>query len=121
MEQALTLLRTQDRVLREWSDRQIGAGQSIAREVRQHMESTDIFAFLVSPHFIASQPCRQEWTRAAEMADANRLVVRVPIILAPCDWKQLEGMSDLKALPNDGKPIAAFRDPTLRGRKCVTD
>ena len=111
MEQALILLRAQDRVLKEWSDRQIGAGQSISREIEQHMESADIFAFLVSPHFIASRPCRQEWQRAAQIAAVRPLVVRVPIILAPCDWRHLDGMADIKALPHDGEPISAFLDP----------
>ena len=110
MEQALTLLRTQDRVLKEWSDQQIHPGQSISQEIRRNMEATDIFAFLLSSHFIASPACRQEWTRAAEITKARPLIVRVPIILSPCDWKQLDGLSDLKALPNDGRPITAFEN-----------
>ena len=108
MEQALTLLRVQDRVLKDWSDRQILAGHSISHEIQQHMEASDIFAFLVSSHFLASEACRQEWHSARQMADARPHIVRVPIILAPCDWKQLEGMSDLRALPNDGKPVTTF-------------
>ena len=108
MEQALTLLRVQDRVLKDWSDRQILAGHSISQEIQQHMEASDIFAFLVSPHFLASEACRKEWLSARHMADARPHIVRVPIILAPCDWKQLEGMSDLRALPNDGKPVTTF-------------
>ena len=110
MEQALTLLSRQDRVLKEWSDRQILAGQSISKEIRENMEATDIFAFLVSPHFLASPACRQEWTRAGQMVEARPFIVRVPIILAACDWKQLDGMSDLKALPADGAPITTFAD-----------
>ena len=110
MEQALILLSRQDRVLKEWSDRQILAGQSISKEIRENMEATDIFVFLVSPHFLASPACRQEWTRAGQMAEARPFIVRVPIILAACDWKQLDGMSDLKALPADGTPITTFAD-----------
>ena len=110
MEQALTLLSRQDRVLKEWSDRQILAGQSISKDIRENMEATDIFVFLVSPHFLASPACRQEWIRAGQIAEARPFIVRVPIILAACDWKQLDGMSDLKALPADGTPITAFPD-----------
>ncbi len=110
MEQALTLLRVQDRVLKEWSDRQILAGHSISQEIQKHMEASDIFAFLVSPHFLASEACRKEWLRARHMANARPHIVCVPIILAPCDWKQLEGMSDLRALPNDGKPVTTFHN-----------
>ena len=110
MEQALTLLRDQDRVLKDWSDCQILAGHSISKEIKQHMEASDIFAFLVSPHFVASPPCRDEWRRVRQMADARPHIVCVPIILAPCDWKHLEAMSDLKALPNDGTPVTTFPD-----------
>ena len=110
MERALTLLRTQDRVLKDWSDCQILAGHSISREIQRQMDSSDIFAFLLSPHFIASEACRQEWSRVGRMMDARPHIVCVPIILAPCDWKQLEGMSDLKALPDDGKPVTTFAD-----------
>lgn len=113
MEQALTLLRTQDRVLKEWSDQQIQPGQSISKEIRRNMEATDIFAFLLSPHFIASPACRQEWTRAGEITTARPLIVRVPIVLSPCDWKQLDGLSDLKALPNDGRPITTFNNQDI--------
>ena len=108
MEQALTLLREQDRVLQDWSDLQILPGQSISRQIRHHMDISDIFAFLLSPHFIASQPCREEWKRVTQMLLVRPHIVRVPIILAPCDWKCLDGMADIKALPVDGKPITQF-------------
>lgn len=108
MERALTLLREQDGVLKDWSDLQILAGQSISREVQRHMDAADIFAFLLSPNFIASEACRREWLRVTELTRSRPSIVSVPIILTRCDWKQLNGMGDLKALPDDGKPITEF-------------
>lgn len=127
MEAALTLLRTQDGVIREWSDRQILPGQPISQKIQESMKAADIFVFLVSTNFIASEECRKEWLQACTIAKARPSVVRVPIILGHCSWKELEGMSDLKALPNDGKPIKSFQDRDLawqqvyRGLKSLVD
>ena len=109
VERSLTLLRDQDRILDDWSDQQILPGQRISNAILERMQKTDIFVFLVSQHFIASAACREEWTRAEQICK-ERLSVRVPIILSDCSWKDLEGMSQLKALPEDGTPVKRFRN-----------
>ena len=110
MEETLTLLRDQHGILKDWSDRQILPGQRIPEEIQGKIKDTDIFAFLLSPHFIASTECRKEWLQACQIANERPSVVLVPIILSDCPWKDMEGMSQFKALPEDGKPIKKFRD-----------
>ena len=110
MERALTLLRKQDGILKDWSDQQILPGQNIPNKIREQMQETDIFVFLLSQDFIASEECRKEWKLACEMADERPSIIRVPIILSDCSWKDMESMSQLKALPRDGKPIKYFND-----------
>ena len=113
MEDALTLLREQDRILTEWSDAQILPGQNIPEKIRENMNAADIFVFLVSSNFIASEECLKEWRVARDIAEVNQHVTRIPIILRPCQWKDLNGMSDIKALPRDGRPIKSFADADL--------
>ena len=110
MERALTLLREQDGILKDWSDQQILPGQNIPNETRDRMQETDIFVFLLSQNFIASPECRKEWKLACEMTDERSAITLVPIILSDCSWKDMEGMSQLKALPRDAKPIKNFSD-----------
>lgn len=105
MEKALALLR-QKGLLSDWSDERILPGHSISDATKTAIRESNIVAFLVSPDFIASNACREEWELAGEQASA----VRVPIILSDCAWKDMDGMADLKALPEDGKPIRSFAD-----------
>ena len=113
MEKALTLLKVQDEILQDWSDRRILPGESISKKIEQQFAKTDVFVFLVSMNFIASQPCRDEWNRACELAELNPTIVLVPIILSDCSWRDFENMGDKKALPEDGKPINSFRKPDV--------
>ena len=110
MEKSLTLLRDQDGILKDWSDRQILPGQRISEKIQEKMKDTDIFVFLLSSHFIASEECRKEWLQACKIANERQSVVLVPTILSNCSWKNMDGMSQLKALPEDGKPIKTFQD-----------
>ena len=113
MERALTLLRDQDGILKDWSDRQILPGQQISRELQEKIKNTDIFVFLLSRDFIASHECLKEWSQAHQIATERTAVLLVPIILSTCSWKDIAGMSDLKALPEDGKPIKTFQDKDI--------
>ena len=119
MEKSLTLLREQDGILDDWSDLCILPGQNITEQIRKRMEETDIFVFLVSPDFIASKPCREEWLRAIKIASERSSIFCVPVILSDCAWKDLEGMSKLLALPKDGNPIKNFSGQRKRRGKQV--
>lgn len=110
MERALALLRNQDRTIREWSDHQILPGHSIPEEVKTNIAKADITVFLVSPDFIASAACQEEWSLARRVSSANPNKICIPIIIRPCAWKDMEEMGNLKALPDDGKPVTQFRD-----------
>lgn len=110
MERTLRLLQSQDGILDSWSDQQILPGQRISRKIRERMDQTHIFAFLLSPDFVASDPCLEEWKYARELADRKPGVALVPVILRTCAWRDVPGMSDFKALPVDARPIAIASD-----------
>ena len=107
MEQALVLLKSQDNILDDWSDKCIAPGQHISDEVRKRLDETDIVVFLLSPAFIDSDACMEEWRIASSIAESRSSFVRIPIILSECAWKDIEEMADLKALPDDGIPVGS--------------
>ena len=106
METALSWLK-QNRLLADWSDLNITPGKSISASVRRAMDSSDIMVFLLSHDFIASTACVHEWNYTKELA-TRKLLIRIPIILTDCPWKDFLGSDDIKALPNDGRPVAGF-------------
>lgn len=100
----LAMLRRDERI-EDWFDRDILAGEEIHTEIAERLESSRLFLLLVSPDFLASDYCvEREMERALERHRSGDARV-VPIIVEPCDWTSTP-LRDLKALPQDGKPIS---------------
>jgi hypothetical protein len=94
-------------VIETWHDRRIGAGKEFGSAISEHLEEADIILLLVSPYLIASDYCYDiEVTRALERHEAGEAIV-IPVILHPCDWKDLP-FGKLLATPKDGKPVSKF-------------
>lgn len=109
MEKTLTLLKRKN-LLRDWSDAQILPGQNIGSSIEERLGNFDIYAFLLSPDFLESDACMDEWNAVKSHCTGDRIVFRIPIILRECPWKDFLGDDDVKALPNDGSPIRSFSD-----------
>ena len=109
MEKSLSLLK-KEKLLQQWSDREILPCRPISMRVREKIDQADIMVFLFSPDFIASEECTKEWEYAASLASNGKPLFRIPIILRECAWVDVLGNDDVKALPNDGKPVAHFDD-----------
>ena len=107
METALNLLQRRG-LLKQWSDRSIVPGTSISKKRDSELKNADIVAFLISPDFIGSEECINEWKDAKKMVDEGALKLRVPVILRDCSWLDFIGEDDVKALPEDGKAIVGF-------------
>ena len=103
----LALLRRRDHLV-DWSDRKILPGQQIGTTIRKEIDSANIVVFLLSPDFLSSDACIEEWERSRTTGTQDRLRFRVPIILRPCAWQDLLCEDDIKALPVDGKPISTY-------------
>ena len=111
MERALSLLK-REKLLQDWSDLNILPGRPISKEIREKMDETDIFVFLLSRDFIASEPCMKEWEYAKQLATQGKLIFRIPVILRDCAWEDLLGDDDIKALPEDAKPVTSGDEDT---------
>ena len=107
METALTLLQLNG-LLQQWSDHKIVPGQRISATVRRQMDRADIIVFLFSPDFIGSTECRKEWDYASTLDQSGKMIFRIPIVVRDCAWKDMLGSDDVKALPNDGRPVSDF-------------
>ena len=126
MEKSLALLK-KEKLIEEWYDAKITPGRNIRSAVREKMIKADILVYLLSQNFIASSECMKEWDWAKSTKSEERLVFRIPIILEDCAWIDLLKDDDVKALPNDGKPISKFRNnatgwqQVYEGIKAVVD
>ena len=115
------------RVIDEWHDRRIGAGDEWAGAIDAHLNSAAVILLLVSADFLASDYCYDlEMTRALERHDAGDARV-IPVILRSVDWRGAP-FAKLQALPKDGKPVTswpdqdeAFTDVARGIRKVVED
>jgi TIR domain len=102
----LSLLK-RERVIDEWNDRRIGAGQEWAGAIDEHLNSAAVILLLVSPDFLASDYCYDlEMKRALQRHNTREARV-IPIILREVDWAAAP-FAGLQALPKDGKPVTSW-------------
>ena len=126
MDKALALLKSGGLLL-QWFDRMIIPGENLSSKLPQQLDQADIIVFLLSPDFIASQACMEEWEYARRLTADGKKVFRVPIILRECSWLHMLRDDDVKALPNDGNPVSTYTDPdkawmeVYEGIKAVVD
>jgi TIR domain. len=98
-------------IIEVFHDRRIVPGQDWQRELDTHLLDSDVFLPLVSADFIASDYCfGVELKTALARQEAGEIRV-IPIILRPCDWRAIQPLSALQALPTDARPISKWEDP----------
>jgi hypothetical protein len=107
----LSLLKRQG-LIKEWYDRQIGAGDEWREAIDEHLEAADIILLLVSSDFIGSDYCfDKEMGRALERHDEGQALV-IPIIVRPVNWTGAP-FGRLQALPKNGKPVTVWENRDL--------
>ena len=99
----LDVLREKE-LISEWYDGKILPGSKLNDEIKAEMLSSDIILLLLSSNFLASGSCKEEMKEALRLSEEGISVI--PIVLTPCAWKDVKGISELMALPDDGIPIA---------------
>lgn len=106
LEKHLSLLR-RNGVIREWSDRKIGAGIEWKDSIDTQVERAQVILLLISADFMASDYCYDvELKRAMERHEKSEARV-VPVILRPCDWAEAP-FGKLQALPRDARPVTLW-------------
>ena len=101
-----------DDIVRNWTDREIPAGDEWDEAIKTQLDGADIILLLVSSDFLNSSYCRQhEIPRAMERHDERSARV-VPVILRSCDWTR-QPFAKLQAYPTDAEPVNLWRDMDL--------
>ena len=90
-----------------WYDRELLPGSNFDDTIAQQVDEADIFVFLLSDSFLASDYCTGiELKRALERARDGQACL-VGIVIRPCMWKT-EFPKELMTLPKDAKPITTW-------------
>jgi TIR domain-containing protein len=104
---AKTLIHTG--VISEWHDRLITAGTDWEREIDEHLENSQIFVFLVSSSFVASDYCyKREAARAFQRAE-NGCARIVPVLIRQVDIAGTP-LARLQWVPAEGPAVTLWEN-----------
>lgn len=96
-------------ILSEWYDRKIETGEEFQDEIDNNLVNADIICLMISSSFLASKACLEEKDSALKLRERKGIRV-IPIILSHCAWTTHKELSELLAIPTDGKPVTSFSD-----------
>lgn len=104
LEKHLNLL-VENKLIEQWYDGQIIAGENWKSKIDTQLKNANIVVFLITPEWLASSACKDEWEVARKWAASQANKILIPIIAQPCAWKDYSNMSDYQALPKAGKAV----------------
>lgn len=93
--------------IQPWDDKQLKGGEEWDETIKQQLAEADIIVLLLSPNFIATDYIWDVEIKAAMERHARGDVRVVPVVVRPCDWKDLS-FSKLNALPSKAKPVVDY-------------
>ncbi|GAB6194349.1 TIR domain-containing protein [Desulfocastanea catecholica] len=104
----VTLKRTG--VLKDWSDKELIAGDHLDETIKKNLENSDVVVFLISVDFLNSFYCYQkEFTETIDRLEFSKQRI-APIIVRNCDWK--DGIiNEYKCITVNDKAISSHIDP----------
>ena len=106
LEKHLTTLKREN-LIATWHDRKIIPGQDWEKEIDGALQDSDIFVFLISPDFVASEYCiEKEVSVALDRHNCGEAVV-IPIVVRPADWLSTP-LGKIQALPKHANPISTL-------------
>ncbi len=94
-------------VIKNWTDRQITAGDEWRDEIEKHLDSADLILLLVSADFLNSDFYYLIETSRALLRHESGDARVIPVIVRPVDWQGLP-IGKLQALPKDSKPVTSW-------------
>lgn len=108
LEKHLSTLK-REKLISTWHDRKIVPGQEWEKAIDGALQESDIYVFLISPDFVASEYCiEREVSIALERHNSERAIV-IPIVVRPVDWLSTP-LGKIQALPKDANPISVWGD-----------
>jgi hypothetical protein len=98
---------------RVWEDRAIRAGSPWRDEIDLALARADRAIFLLCGDFLASDFCIDVELPRLLHRHADEGVLILFVIAKRCNWRLIDFIGRSPMLPQDGKPIMAFRDREL--------
>jgi TIR domain len=92
-----------------WTERAIAPGMERDREICAALQEADLYIFLVSPDFLASDSIDDIQVKVALERQASGRAGIVPVLVRPADW-ELSRLSRFEVLPPGAKPITKWQD-----------
>ncbi len=108
LEKHLRILKKQ-RIINDWHDRKITAGQDWGGEIDKHLNAAQIILLLVSANFLASDYCYDVEVKMAMEKHKKGESKIIPVILRDVDWRN-SLFGKLQPLPVDGKAVTRWRN-----------
>jgi len=106
-------------LIKEWYDREIRAGEEFHNTIDNNLNHADIICLFISANFLSSRECLKEKNTSISLQRRKGISV-IPIIISDCGWSDFNDLSNILALPTDGKPISRFTNKDI-GWKNVYD
>ena len=94
-------------IIETWHDRKISPGTPWEDSIDEKLEASDIYLFLVSPDFIASEYCYGKELAFALARHRRGESIVVPIVIRPADWKGT-ALAKIQGLPKDAIPVSTW-------------
>lgn len=98
-----------EKLIATWHDRKIVPGQEWEKEIEGALQDSDIYIFLISPDFIASEYCNEKEVSVALERHDNKDALVIPLVVRPADWLTTP-LGKIQALPKDANPISLWGD-----------
>ncbi|MEL7426834.1 MAG: TIR domain-containing protein [Bacteroidota bacterium] len=93
-----------------WDDSRIKPGDQWDEGIMEVLEQADIYIFMISANFLASDFINQREVPAALAREEQYDHISViPVIVRPCNWTS-EQYSRFQALPANATPISTYND-----------
>ena len=108
LETHLVLVRRQG-FIASWHDRRILAGQEWKGQIDRHLDEADIFLFLISADFLASDYCYEVEMQRALVRHKSGHACVIPVIIRSVEWSGAP-FAELQALPKDAKAVASWKN-----------
>jgi hypothetical protein len=96
-------------VLATWTDQAIVPGQERDYAIHTALQEADLFIFLVSADFLASDVIDDNEVKVALERQASGSAMILPVLVRPADW-ELSPLSRFEAQPPGAKPITKWPD-----------
>lgn len=89
-----------------WDDRRIGSGEDWYKEIGHSIAKASVIVLLISADYLTSNFIMSDQVpRLLERREKEGLRI-IPVIIRPCSWQRIEWLSQLQALPREGRSIS---------------